>query len=349
MLLLINSAAHLLVDALCASTLFGALGQEENLAVLILIYNTLAFSSQCLVGIIADRVKKHALSSSLAMITVVLGFALPLPPIVKVILIGAGNSVFHVASGTMTLEVSNGMAGPLGVFVAPGAIGLTLGTLFPELGVYFAIPLLFAAILLPLTFRWEDEPGLDRDPLEAGEGGRKLNLIPMLLLTAAVAVRAIGGTAVSFPWNTTALSALALTACVFAGKTVGGFIADRIGARYTAMISIPVAALLIAFATKYMAPSLVGQFALNLTMPVTLYLLFLAMPDQPGFAFGLAASALWPGTIAGRMMTLSGGKLSVLVLISFLFGLAAILISYAMLKLRHIPPKSRKEKANENQ
>lgn len=349
MLLLINSVAHLLVDALCASTLFGALGQEENLGVLILIYNTLAFSSQCLVGLIADRVKKHAVSSAFAMITVVLGFALPLPPIVKVILIGAGNSVFHVASGTMTLEVSNGMAGPLGVFVAPGAIGLTLGTLFPELGVYLAIPLAFAAILLPITSRWEEEPALERGLPEAGEGGRKLNLIPMLLLTVAVAVRAIGGTAVSFPWNTTALSALALTACVFAGKTAGGFIADRIGARYTAMISIPVAALLIAFATKYMAPSLIGQFALNLTMPVTLYLLYLAMPDQPGFAFGLAASALWPGTIAGRMMTLSGGKLSVLVLVSFLFGLAAILISYAMLKLRHIPPKSRKEKANENQ
>ena len=39
-----------------------------------------------------------------------------------------------------------------------------------------------------------------------------------------------------------------------------------------------------------------GQFLLNLTMPVTLWLLYLAMPDSPGFAFGLAASALWPGT-----------------------------------------------------
>lgn len=349
MLLLINSAAHLLVDALCASTLFGALAGEESFSVLILVYNTLAFSTQCLVGLAADRVRKHAVSSSAAMVTVILGFALPLPAALKVILIGAGNSVFHVASGTMTLEMSEGKAGPLGVFVAPGAIGLTLGTLFPQLGIYFAVLLFFAAILLPLVFRWKAEPGLRREIPSSVQGKQKLNLLPVLLLTLAVAVRAIGGTAVSFPWNTTAITALALTACVFAGKTAGGFIADRLGARFTALISIPVAALLIAFATKYMPPSLIGQFALNLTMPVTLYLLFLAMPDQPGFAFGLAASALWPGTIGGKMMTLSGGKLSLLVLISFLFGLGAILLSYSMLKLNHTSPtKEREEKANEN-
>ena len=60
MLLLLDSAAHLLVDGLCAATLFGPLGGSENLGLLILLYNTLAFSTQCLVGLIADRGRNPA-------------------------------------------------------------------------------------------------------------------------------------------------------------------------------------------------------------------------------------------------------------------------------------------------
>ena len=67
------------------------------------------------------------------------------------------------------------------------------------------------------------------------------------------------------------------------------------------------------------------SLARNLTMPVTLWLLYRAMPDSPGFAFGLAASALWPGMIAGKLINLTGPAQWCLVLVSFGFGLWAIL------------------------
>ena len=60
-------------------------------------------------------------------------------------------------------------------------------------------------------------------------------------------------------------------------------------------------------------------------MPVTLWMLFRLLPDDPAFAFGLAASALWPGTIAGALFTLTGPALWACVIASFLFGLVAIL------------------------
>ena len=85
-----------------------------------------------------------------------------------------------------------------------------------------------------------------------------------------------------------------------------------------------------------MIPSLLGQFLLNLTMPVTLWLLYRAMPGEPGFAFGLAASALWPGTIAGMLFQLTGPALWVCVIVSFVFGLFAILYST---KILHIERK----------
>jgi hypothetical protein len=160
----------------------------------------------------------------------------------------------------------------------------------------------------------------------APESGVKGIAVP-LLLTCAVAVRAIGGSAVSFSWKTTSALTLLMTFFVFVGKTAGGFVCDRLGVRKTALVSIPIAALLIAFGPNLMIPSLIGQFALNLTMPVTLWLMYRAMPDSPGFAFGLAASALWPGTIAGQLMQLTGPALWICVIASFVFGLWAILLS----------------------
>ena len=287
MLLALNSLAHLLVDGLCAATVFGPLGDDADLSVLVLVYNTLAFSTQCVVGLAADRLRRQGWAAAAAMALVVLGFALPLPSLIRVILIGAGNSLFHVAGGIMTLERSGGKAGPLGVFVAPGAIGLTLGTLWPRLGTVFAVLLALCAMaVIPL------ERSAPVKELSRSGGEMRIGLAVPLLLTLAVAVRAVGGSAVSFPWKTGSVMALVMTLCVFAGKTAGGFLCDRLGARKTALISIVPAAVLIAFCSAWAAPALAGQLLLNLTMPVTLWLLYRAMPDSPGFAFGLGA-ILW--------------------------------------------------------
>ena len=322
-MLLLNSLAHLLVDGLCAATVLGPVQGDANFSALALLYNTLAFSTQCLAGLAADRLRKHGIAAAAAMALVVLGFALPLPALARICLVGAGNSLFHVAGGIMTLERSGGKAGPLGVFVAPGAIGLTLGTLWPRLGTVFAVLLALCAVAVIPAEKVNPIRTLPRHGRE-----RQISLIVPLLLTLAVAVRAVGGSAVSFPWKTGSVLALALTICVFAGKTLGGFLCDRLGARTTAMISILPAAVLTTFFCGWMAPSLAGQFLLNLTMPVTLWLLYRALPDAPGFAFGLAASALWPGTIAGQLMHLTGPLLWLCVIVSFVFGLGAILWSH---------------------
>ena len=330
-LLFLLSAAHLLVDGLCAATVFGRLGSEENLAALILLYNTAAFSTQCVAGLAADRLRRHVQTGSVSMLAIVSGWLFPLPPLPRVLLIGLGNSVFHVAGGSVTLEQSEGRAGTLGVFVAPGAVGLALGTLFPRLGVLFSALLVLCAVLLPVCSKGNKRETRLSAPQTLEREGNILdrkdagNTMVSLLLAAAVAVRAVGGSAGSFPWKTGAGLSLLLTLFVFGGKTAGGFLCDRFGVRRSAILSILPASLLTAFCSAWMIPSLAGQFALNLTMPVTLWLLYQAMPDAPGFAFGLAASALWPGTLAGMMIELTGPARWVLVLACFLGGLWAIL------------------------
>ncbi len=321
-MLILNSFAHFLVDALCVTTLFSAGKSGDTLLFAVVLYNTLAFSTQCVVGLLIDRINRCRLIEAASFALILLGFALPLPFLCRTAFVGLGNSFFHVAAGTVTLRKSGGKAWQLGVFVAPGAFGVTLGTLFPDFGWLLAALMLLCAVFIYILHK---EPYGEAERRPASSAG--FPILPVVLLTCAVAVRAVGGVAVSFPWKQGAFHAFLMTFFVFAGKTAGGFVCDRIGAKRSAWISIPLAAVCIAFFCQSMPLSLLGQLLLNLTMPVTLWLLYRLMPDSPGFAFGLAASALWPGTIAGQFISLSGPALWILVILTFCFGLFAILFS----------------------
>ena len=90
---------------------------------------------------------------------------------------------------------------------------------------------------------------------------------------------------------------------------------------------MPLAAALILLGGRSPAAGAAGQFFLNLSMPITLYLLYRCLPDSPGFAFGLAASALWPGALIGGMLPTSGGGRSALILLCFALALFAILFA----------------------
>ena len=316
-MLFANAAAHFCVDGLCATVLFGKLPAEKEF--LILLYNTLAFSTQCIVGLLADRLKRQAGAELCSALLLLSGWILPLPPILRVVLIGFGNSLFHVTGGIETLQRCHGKSWSLGVFVAPGALGLSLGVAFPQFGGFFA-----AGVFLFVCCACLMENRSLPDTVEHTEND---SLTEPILLTVAVAVRAVGGSAVYFPWKTGLMWTMILTVFVVLGKIAGGFLCDCLGPSGTALWTVPAAAVLVAFLSAYAVPSVIGQFLVNLSMPVTLWLLFRMLPDAPGFAFGLAASALWPGTIAGQMMILTGPALWVCVLISFCFSLAAILLA----------------------
>ena len=317
-LLLTNSLAHLMVDAVCAAALFSCGG---DLTAELLLYNTLAFTLQCPAGLLMDALPKGVKAVKLAAcIFAALACMAPLPELIKAAALGLANCFFHISAGAETLNASGGRAAPLGVFVAPGAIGLALGTLYPGRRMLFAAALLMCAVLL-LFARAEPVPA------KSEAGPEKVSIwIPALLLLA-VAARAVGGSAVAFPWRTGNGLILLTVLCVFAGKTLGGFLCDAMGASKTALFTIPLAAALTALCQGYMLPSMAGQLLLNLTMPVTLWLIWRALPGEPGFAFGLAASALWPGTLAGGLFRLAGAGARAGVAVSFVFGLVAIIIS----------------------
>ncbi|MBQ3049835.1 MAG: hypothetical protein IJC94_07765 [Oscillospiraceae bacterium] len=295
------SFMHAFVDGICASVMLGQITPAftAEAAVLVLFYNLLAFSTQGLTGLLTDRIGHHRELTLISAALLIAGLLFPCPPLAsavfKTCLVGLGNSLFHVAGGAKVITRSAKKALPLGIFVAPGAMGLTLGTLFPSLGGIFAV--LLAACCVGLCFIKDELPSAT-----SNKNSADMPLTPMVLFAAAALLfcifsRAFGGSIVAFPWKSTALLSIITTAAVVAGKMLGGLLCDRFGAVKTTAISIPLAAVLVIFCSQWMLPSLAGQLLLNLSMPISLWLLCLLLPQNPGFAFGLAASFLYPGTL----------------------------------------------------
>ena len=323
-LLTCNGLAHLLVDAVCAAAVLS--GPPEELLRAALIYNSFAFSTQCLVGLVTDRTGHCLRITPFACLWVALAGLLPLPWTAGTAIIGLGNSLFHVSAGTVTLEDAGDKAAPLGLFVAPGALGVFLGRAFPSARLILCLLLLACAVPLYLE-------GLLERPVPAQKsaspaGGLSLAAV---LLTLAVAVRAVGGSVSGSAGQQSLWLAALPVLLVFLGKSAGGFACDRLGGGKTALASVPLAAALILLGGGSFAVGAAGQFFLNLSMPITLFLLYRCLPDSPGFAFGLAASALWPGFLLGGLIP--AGGVSRVILVVFCFGLALFAVLFAERRL----------------
>ena len=276
-----------------------------------------------------DRLRRHNVVAALGCLLVVLGFLLPASGWIRASLIGVGNSLFHVGGGTVTLRHSGGSAKPLGIFVSPGSVGLALGTMFPRGTGYFMLAGLALSGVLMLVMRYD--AGEDCETAKP-ELPLKPVFLASLMLLIAVTVRSYGGFAVHFEWKTGVFMPLLAVFAVFLGKFAGGFLCDRLGETRLAAVSLPLAAVLTAFFPQIAPLGILGQFLLNLTMPVTLLLLYKLMPDSPGFSFGMAASVLWPGALLAYGLPLSGSALSACILASFLAGLLAIFTAEKTLK-----------------
>jgi FSR family fosmidomycin resistance protein-like MFS transporter len=185
-------------------------------------------------------------------------------PIVVVCVAGAGNALFHLGGGSVALRLKSGFAAPAGIFVAPGAVGVFLGTSLGESGfsaLWTGALLLGMSSVLLLVHEAPMPQPRDRPERPLGRG----RLI-LLLLLIAVAMRSLLSLALSFPPTLAPL--LLLTGAL--GKGWGGVLADRFGwmriAVWAPLLSIP----LLMFGTASHGEKILAMFLVSTTMPVAL-------------------------------------------------------------------------------
>ena len=282
---------HLLVDFSCALLLFTRFRLAENWVQLLLFYNFFAFAVQMPLGILADRFAHGNRFAALGCLLV--ACALPIRSgIPAAIVAGLGNALFHIGGGYEILSGNPRRAGPLGLFVSPGALGIYFGTL---LGKRAALTLWLPAILLPIAaavcllgYAMPEELPEQKDVLK----GRALFSV-LLSCMLVVVLRSYSSALMHFPWKF-GLLAFVLACAVAAGKALGGLLADRFGVRTVVFCSLLPAVVLFCY-SRYAAAGLTAVLLFNMTMPLTLFLLTRAMPQRRGFAFGLLTFALFLG------------------------------------------------------
>ena len=316
------SLLHFLVDGICAC---GAMMMSHQIVSdveangMIVLYNVLAFGTQPLTGRWTDRngVCPQGLRLAVALLTAgalvssistshTIFIAVP-----GAVLLGMGNSFFHVYGGNYVAVVSRNDIRAMGVFVSTGAVGLAIGLGFSSQVLLIAFLLAF---LVVSYLHLHDAYGKGTNVVTGTASykqtsGQSTSPIPILFLSCLMMIVAgrafIGESVPSLQWGGHSVGAswvmVIVSVVVMVGKAAGGFLSKWWGVRNVFYVSM-----LLSGTTFLMCPwhdgfILTTLFLINLSMPCTLYWATKAVPGREGWAFGLLAMALLPGFLLGLL------------------------------------------------
>ncbi len=307
MLVGIASALHFLVDCLCVCGLYLMLYpfQLPEVVSVVVTYNVTAFLTQPITGIVADRARRPHLLQFGALSLLSCGVVMSMGTLLSsqlhtsawslhavAVLLGLGNSLFHVWGGRQVAVRTRNDIRSLGVFVSTGAVGLAVGYLFYSWQL-LCVLLLMLSLLSIAYVRLDGKT--ERVELREMMGTpllQPLVWLAMIVLMAVVMMRS--QTSERFSSGLVNGDAMVLVAGLVAmsGKMAGGWISRWMGV-VKALALILVGVLVCWFFRGYgIAVLLLGVFVINCSMPITLYLANVVLKGREGLAFGLLAAAL---------------------------------------------------------
>lgn len=305
---------HMLVDGICMCCLYLLLNASAVADVIgtFLTYNILAFMSQPLTGFFADIIKQRhwMLIASVAFMSVgVLLTSLSLSGFMSVVgvwlvavILGVGNSLFHVWGGKQTVLVAGNDMRAIGVFVSTGAFGLSLGYVFCSWPLVYAFLLAFCLLSMDYLFVDGRCGGAGHSSVENSKWhyGALAAAAAVVAIMAVVLMRSYIGEQFSGGIVKNNSVILMVGAVAMIGKMAGGWLAKSVGVVAALTIAVVGVAVCWMMRGNGNAVLLAGLFLVNLTMPVTLYLANAVMRGWEGLAFGLLAAVLLPGSLLAQ-------------------------------------------------
>ena len=300
---------HFSVEVACFYFLFSRLKLSDFWWSYALLFDALAFLPQTALGVLSDKFPKLPYGA-IGCVMIAAALLFPLEG-VGLIVLGVGNALAHIDGAQHTLRNSEGKITPNAIFVAGGSFGVISGQWLGGESVAILVPMmcifmLISAFIAYLVTR-KHETNLQEPthlPLEITVEG-KLSAVVILSLIA-VAARSFVAYAIPIDWNKTALQAVALFSFMGLGKAFGGVLADKIGYRKTAYISLLFALPFLLFGNNFMWISLIGVMLFSMTMPITVGILFSKFPKSPGLAFGITTFGLFLGLLPKFFIEIDG-------------------------------------------
>lgn len=297
-LLILYSFLRLAVDGVCAYSMFSRFIPGGG-STAVLIYNFCAFALQMPLGVLLDRITFKKINGSL--LCSFIGACLTMAgALLSPAILGLGNALYHIGAGTDVIRedrLTGKHGSNLGIFVAPGAIGLFIGRLLAgAAGPYAVLPVAGILLVFPGAVMIIKYGRID--PENNAAFSFKRGDVPVFVLCFLVVVlRSFTGLSVHFTVASGMLFNAFQVAAVAAGKWTGGILAARIGRRLTAALSLLCAGVCYSFAGISAAAAVAALLFFNMTMPMTLYEPIRRCPEASGFFFGLLTFGLFLGFI----------------------------------------------------
>lgn len=293
---------HALVDAVCAGVTFSILKNEiidtQTFFILVILYNILAFGLQSLFGLASDYFKSPRLVALMGVIfTITSALIFLYLPVLAVIFAGLGNALFHVGGGSISLNLTPKKAAAPGVYVAPGAMGLLIGTLLGKSGQFVAWPFILGLLILSILMFIIRKPAMNYERNNNSKQGVDYFELILFLVLLSITIRSLVGMTLVFPWKTDINLLIILTIAVVLGKALGGIFADRFGWIRVAVGALVLSIPFLIFGANVPFLAIIGMFLFNITMPITLITISNILPGRPGLAFGLTCLALVLGAL----------------------------------------------------
>ncbi len=323
--------SHFAVDFTCFYILFGYILRCVTVyeyAIFALVYNVIAFGMQVLIGGFCDQ-KRNFKSGLFGGMLVLFALIFPFVPWVALAFCSVGNAFFHVGGGIDSLVYSNGKTARGGIFVSTGAVGLILGTLLGKFAVdsptlYAVVPAILMIVANLAMWKFGMVKGENESPkMQVANAGISYKLV-LIFSLATIVLRSFIGSTVPISWNVGWLIVLpSCSACL--GKALGGILGDRFGVKKVGTASLLISIPLIIFGTDVALICVLGLVLFNMSMPLTLGIIFSAMGDSTeGLSFGLTTLALLIGHIATALLVLENSEMKIL--LTILLAISALLI-----------------------
>ena len=226
------SVIHGVLDAVCFYVIYAIIGNLVWAVAGFFLYDFLQLGLQPFLGNFFDNKKGIKTCGIVGCALVALSPLLGFLPMVALLFAGVGNAMFHIAGGSYVLKNCQGNAATLGLFVAPGAIGIVVGKLVAT-GKYlepWAVALILAVCLVWLMI----PPKTTKQANTYTGDFETVGLNVLVLCLVSIVLRSFVGSAVALSWlnglsdSSKLMAPIIIGLAVFLGKLSGGFLCDRI-------------------------------------------------------------------------------------------------------------------------
>lgn len=295
------SLCHFIVDFVCAVFILGNLPSiaktNSEFITSVIIYNFFAFAFQVPLGYILDKFKIYKYIAIIGLCIIGLCYLINFNNIfILATLVGIGNALFHLEGGVNIYGLSDRKAFLNGLFVAPGALGIFLGTTFHDELIVTYLPIALIFISIPLLFLVQKQ-----EIYKELEENKKDNFnnfsaaLIVILIGISIIVRSIGGSAIVYTWKSGFTLGIIYTISIVIGKAFGGLLADKFGLLKVALISLTCSAVCLLLGYNVHIFVYIGILLFNIPMSITLTILENTLTKKIACAVGLNTMFLFIG------------------------------------------------------